>query len=527
MPDVDAFYRIQGFPLGLSFYFLSVFFNYNIAVIALEICNIVDALATVLMKNKISKILIAFLCFVTLNGCFEDLDDVFQPAGTLEIQDFIYKAMNIWYLYKPDVPDLANDRFASQGELNDFLNNYATPEELYSNLLSDVDRFSFITNDYRVLLNQLDGITKTHGMEFGLVYYPDSETNIFGYVQYVLPNSDAAAKGVQRGMIFNTINGAQITENNYADLSTMDSYEIGLATFDGEEITPTGETIALTKMELAENPVHVATTITVENEKIGYLMYNGFTGEYESELNQAFGMFQNENITKLVLDLRYNSGGSVNTATRLASMVTGQFSGEVFYTEHWNPELQANFEQNSPQDLVTNFMTQLASGQPLNSLQLTKLYVLTTQRTASASELVINGLKPYIDVVQIGETTTGKFQASTTFFDSEPPYFPRDGATLGHFYAIQPLIYKTANANGVTDYVDGLFPDVEVSEDFSNLGELGDPNETLLAVAIDEILNGRSQPLMDYVQLKKAGNSKQHLPTYQRMYDQVNTKELQ
>src|SRR5690606_37059870 len=169
------------------------------------------------MKNKISKILFVCIVFFTLSGCFEDMDDTIRTASTLDIQDFIYKAMNIWYLYKPDVPDLANDRFASQGELNEFLSMYFTPEVLYSNLLSDVDRFSFITSDYRVLLNQLDGITKTHGMEFGLVYYPDSETNIFGYVQYVLPNSDAAAKGVQRGMIFNTINGAQITESNYAD----------------------------------------------------------------------------------------------------------------------------------------------------------------------------------------------------------------------------------------------------------------------------------------------------------------------
>lgn len=89
--------------------------------------------------------------------------------------------------------------------------------------------------------------------------------------------------------------------------------------------------------------------------------------------------------------------------------------------------------------------------------------------------MVINGLDPYIKVVQIGETTTGKFQASVTLYDS--PNFGRTAANTAHTYAIQPLVLKSVNSVGVSDYILGLDPDYLISEDFENLGQLGDPEE--------------------------------------------------
>lgn len=473
---------------------------------------------TAVMK-KISRFIIAIVAFVSVSSCFEDMDDVFRPATTLEIQNFIYRAMNVWYLYKPDVPDLANGRFATQAELDKFLSNYVTPEDLYNQgLTAGFDRFSFITGDYRVLLDALAGITKSHGMEYGLVYYPNSEVNVFGYVQYVVPGSDAAGKGITRGVIFNTINGSQLTVNNYQMLSRQDSYTIGLATFDGIDITPTGQSVTLNKSVLTENPIHLAAVLQPEGQKIGYLMYNGFTSDFDNELNQAFGQFKSAGITDLVLDLRYNNGGAVRSATYLAGMITGQFTGQVFYTEHWNPEIQANFEQNNPEDLIGRFTDRFETGQIINSLNLSRVYVLTTHGTASASELVINGLDPYIEVIQVGSTTTGKFQASSTFYDSAPPRFGRQGASKRHHYAIQPLIYKSANAVGYTDFINGLPPDVEVYENLANLGELGDENEPLLAAALNQILSGRAQTALYKIKHREVGNSKKHLPIYQRMY---------
>jgi carboxyl-terminal processing protease len=477
--------------------------------------------------RKLKVLFVSSLLLFMASSCFEDMDDVIRPATTLDIQNFIYKAMNIWYLYKPDVPDLANDRFGSQADLESYLNTFSSPEDLYYNgIQASHDRFSFMTADYRILLDALAGTTKSHGMEYGLVYYPGSETNLFGYVQYIIPGSDAAGKGLTRGMIFNTVNGAQLTVNNFQTLSQQDSYEIGFAIYDGSTVTPTGQSVVLNKTTLTENPIHRATTLNIQGNKIGYLMYNGFTQNFVDQLNAAFGQFLGEGITDLVLDLRYNGGGSVRTCVDLAGMITGQFNGQVFYTEKWNPELQEYFEQTSPEDLVGKFRSQTATGQNLNSLNLTRLFVLTTQRTASASELLINGLNPYIEVIQIGENTTGKFQASTTFYDSEPPNFRRQGANLGHFYAIQPLIYTTANASGHTGAVDGLPPDYPSQENYADLGVLGNENETLLSIAIDIIVNGGTTTDALPQRKKEVSNSKKHLPTYSRMYTEINEKSL-
>jgi carboxyl-terminal processing protease len=472
--------------------------------------------------KKIKLLAVILLLSIGFQSCFEDFDDNIQNVTTLDIQNFIYKAMNIWYLYKPDVPDLANDRFASQDELNEYLGTHSTPEELFSALTASQDRFSFIVSDYRVLEAALAGITLNHGMEYGLVFYPGSQTNVFGYVRYVLPNSDAAQKGVQRGMIFNTINGAQITNENFTLLRELTSYEIGWATFDGTNITPTGETTTLVRSEIVENPIHIANTFTIEGQKIGYLMYNGFTADFDTQLNNAFGTFKAEGINELILDLRYNSGGSVRSAIDLSGMVTGQFTGQVFSTEIWNPELQAIFQQNNPESLINRFTSSIRTGAALNSLNLNRVYVLTTGRTASASELVINGLDPYIEVILVGGTTTGKFQASTTFYDAPPPNFRRTEASLSHYYAIQPLIFTSANANGVTGFVDGIPPTFEFPEDLTNLGVLGELNEPLLEAALDEIFGRRPQG-KSQLEFKEVGNSKMHLPTYNRMYvDNIN-----
>lgn len=472
--------------------------------------------------KKIKLLAVIMLVAIGFQSCFEDFDDNIQNVTTLDIQNFIYKAMNIWYLYKPDVPDLANDRFATQIELNEYLGTYTTPEELFSALTAPQDRFSFIVSDYRLLEAALAGISLNHGMEYGLVFYPGSQTNVFGYVRYVLPNSDAAQKGVQRGMIFNTINGAQITNENFTLLRELTSYEIGWATFDGTNITPTGQTTTLNKAELTENPIHIANTFTIDGQKIGYLMYNGFTADFDTQLNNAFGTFKAEGINELVLDLRYNSGGSIKSAIDLSSMVTGQFTGQVFSTEIWNPELQAIFQQNDPESLINRFTNTIRTGAAINSLNLNRVYILTTGSTASASELVINGLDPYIEVITIGRTTTGKFQASTTFYDGPPPNFRRSEASLSHYYAIQPLIFTSANANGITGFEDGIPPTVEFPEDLTNLGVLGDVNEPLLEAALDEIF-GRRPLSKSQFEFKEVGNSKMHLPTFNRMYvEQLN-----
>ena len=122
------------------------------------------------MKKLFISILAGLLLFP---GCFEDFDDI--PVSNLEInleiQNFIYRGLNYFYLYKADTPELANDAFLSNEDRNSFLEGYESPEALFEYLKSDQDRFSFLTDDYVSLENRLSGVTLNNGMEFGLVFF--------------------------------------------------------------------------------------------------------------------------------------------------------------------------------------------------------------------------------------------------------------------------------------------------------------------------------------------------------------------
>jgi len=461
------------------------------------------------MKKKILLLLIVISSVFV--SCFEDLDDNIQISSELDIKNFIYRGLNFFYLYKADTPELANNAFGNQEELDAFLNSYDSPEALFDYLQSPQDRFSLLVDDYIELENALSGITKNHGMEFGLVFYPDGSSNVFGYARYTLPGTDAEAKGLERGIIFNTIDGQQITETNYRDLLEPEVYTIGLATLDGETITPTGESIELVQEEYSENPIYIAETLTVEGQKIGYLMYNAFTRVYDPSLNAVFAQFQSDGITELILDLRYNGGGSVETAIDLSSMITGQFNGQLFVNEEWNDDRQAEYA--APKV----FNNEIHTGEGINSLNLNHVYVLTTGRSASASELVINGLDPYITVTQVGGTTTGKFQASFLLYDAPAPTFSKSQANPGHTYAMLPLVFKTINANGFTDYINGLDPEIEQLEDYANLGVLGSVDEPLLAAALNDIFPSPQPQPRNNIHFEEISESKAFMPTYQLM----------
>ena len=473
----------------------------------------------------LKRILFIVLPLFVLTSCFEDRDD--NGAFASEINDFVWKGMNAVYLYKDFVPDLANDRFSSDQEYADYLNNSGSPEELFESLIynrQSIDRFSWIVDDYIALEQQFDGITRNNGMEFGLRLKPGSSSDVYGYVRLVLPNSDAESKGIERGDVFDTVDGVVLNVDNFSSLLSGDNYTITLANYNDngtiddnsdDSVTSGTETISLSKLQYTENPVYLSDIFfDVGGETVGYLMYNGFTADFDTVLNNTFGNFALANVQHLVLDLRYNPGGSVNTAILLSSMITGQFTGEVLITEEWNSDLQEAFTNQDPESLINRFKDN-DDGAALNSLNLDKVYILTTASSASASELVINGLNPYIDVVQIGTTTTGKYQASVTIYDSDN--FGRSGANPNHTYAMQPLIFKSLNSVGFTDYDNGLPPDIEQSENIANLGILGDENEPLLATALAEIAGSRSAlPFFDNQPL--IGDSKDFVPHAKEMY---------
>lgn len=470
------------------------------------------------MSRFVKILFLALFLINLLNGCSEDMDDVIEPAGSSDIKNFIWRGMNNIYLYKSDVPALADDRFASQEELDEFLDNFSSPESLfYDGLLAPQDRFSFLVDNYIELEKAFDGISVANGMQYGLARASSTSNLVLGYVRYVLPNTSAAAQGMERGDLFNSVDGEQMTLDNYSRLLEPASYTLGLAEFQDGEIVPTGEQVTLEKVEYTANPVFITKIIDTPQGKVGYLMYNGFTRPFDPQLNEAFAFFQAEGITDLILDLRYNGGGSVESAVDLSSMITGQFEGQVFAREQWNADYQAYFEENEPERLVNLFNSSIHTGENINSLNLSRVYIITTLRTASASELVINGLTPYIEVIQVGETTTGKFQASTTLYDSED--FGRAGANPGHTYAIQPLIYISLNSEGNSRFINGLPPDVEIEEDVLNLGILGDPNEPLLQATLNTIAGLPQQAIkLKQIDFEQVGESGMDELLYKEMY---------
>ncbi len=477
---------------------------------------------------KFKRIIILSI-FIFL-GCSDQDDERFIPSATedLAVQDFIWKSMNIWYLWKDTSENVRDDSFTNNNAYRAFLSSFSSPEELFYNaILVNEDRFSYITDDYNSLFNSQQGISTSNGIEYGLFRIGDGN-DVIGVVRYIIPGSDAANKNIKRGDIFYAVNGTNLysnrqnTSDNNFGIIRQDIIQLSFANIVNNNIVPNNIEIEFIRSELTENPVHITKIIEQGNAKIGYLMYNGFTTSFDDELNNAFGNLKSEGITDLVLDLRYNPGGSVNSSTRVASMITGQFNGNLYSRLRYNDLWQNRFGNNR---LSYNFTNQIGDGIPINSLNLNRVYILTSSRTASASELLINGLKPYIDVIQIGDVTFGKNQASITLLDNPTGRTPYSGKTREeasklHTYAILPIVSTTENSAGFSEYEDGLVPNITLEESFSNFGTLGEIDEPLLAKAIEEItgIASRSVIIKPKIKSEFISDSKMILPTKNSMY---------
>ena len=483
--------------------------------------------------EKLTKIFLATIILSLFFSCSKDDNSI---PKDIEIQDFVWKGMNTYYLWQSSKPDLADTRFSSQSELNEFLNGYSSPEEIFASLLFQpgiIDRFSWIVDDYNTLENSFQGINLTTGIDFGLNRYRNNSSNVYGYIRYILPNSSAAENSLERGMIFNTINGTQLTDTNYQNLLFNNdiNLNVGFADFNNGNPTANGTTIKVSKEQVAENPIANAKVFTEGTHKIGYLLYNQFSSSYDAKLNNVFNSFNTENINELIIDLRYNGGGSVRTATYLGSMITGQFTGQLYSKEVWNDKVQGAYSA----DRFFNYFTDeikktdedgtIIVQESINSLNLSTVYFIVSRSTASASELVINSLRPYIDVKIIGTTTVGKQVGSVTLYDSDN--LTRNGANLNpnHTYALQPIVLEISNKNNKNEpggFIPGItLPGIEIEETPENLGVLGERSDPLLNRTLQYITTGsRGNSKNVPLKFSEIYNSKLGSPAGNTMYSE-------
>ena len=454
------------------------------------------------------KFFLSLLCLgFVVTSCNNDDDTVIEEEVEtpeeevaevdIEVQNFFWQTLNLWYFWQGDVPDLADDRFDTQTAYEEYLAENEDPEAFLENkLLSSEDRFTFYSDDYTELVNNSAGVSKSNGLQFGLGRISGTD-DLFGFVEYIVENSDASNQDIKRGDLFIGVDGQTITVDNYIELlfGENDTYALNMADIVDGGISASDRKVTLTKTEgLEENPIHVSNVVTSGDRKIGYLLFNQFVAGYEDELNAVFADFLAQGVNDLVLDLRYNLGGRGSTAAVLASLIKGTNTSDLLFKTIYNEKLQAQFDSS----FTDNFFVSTTgtnddnSNDPLNTLNLNRVYIIATEGSASASELVMVGLAPYMNVVHIGGTTVGKNQGSILFVDDPENsniYNPDtvDNINPNVQWGLQPIISRVENSAGFSDYIDGLVPDIELPEDVTNLGVLGDAEEPLFARAIQEI----------------------------------------
>ena len=422
-----------------------------------------------------------------------ECEERYKGEKYFRIHEFIWTALNDYYLWQEEVPSLADEiKPIGSTRYRELIKPYPEPESFFESLKYEQDKYSLIRSNYEDIENSIKGIDANNGLKFILSRYGSGE-NILGVVTHILAESDAATKDIKRGDIFTSVDGQSLNLNNYRELLFGDNlnYTLNMADLNNNLLSPNGKNVSLTKTEnFQSNPIQISKIINTGASKIGYLMYNQFAEGFDDDLNNVFSSFKAEQINDLILDLRYNGGGLVRSAVNLAGMITGQFNGEVFAKYLWNKKLMTYFNSDLERfssQLEINFSESLADGTPINSLNLSRVYIITSGRSASSSELVINGLSPYINVIQVGDNTYGKnVGGPAALYD----YIDNDGTKHpNHTYAIYCMTFYSANSNDFYDYADGLAPqeELKLKEDLANMGTLGENSDPLLALTIQHI----------------------------------------
>ena len=423
----------------------------------------------------------------TMNG--EATVHTAQPINS--VNSWIYDNMYVYYLWNHKLAENSNYSLSPDNFFYSILNNY----DVATN--PEGDRFSWIQDNYLELQESLSGVVSDEiGFEYIFVRLDESGTQYYALVLYPRSGTDAEAKGIKRGRWITKIDGQDITPNNYRQLfggsgsKTISLADWALNSSTGKYyLKGTGDVTIQMHAKYAENPVYFDKVITKGDKRIGYLVYHFFardkgddSNSYDKLLMQKLTTMKSQGINEMVLDLRYNGGGAVSSAIALSSaLVKDRSTSNILVTSQYNSIIHREMTKAYGSDYNKDLFIDRVEGTTISipALNLPRLYVLTSSWTASASEFVINGLRPYMDVILIGETTFGKNVGSITLFEEDEP---------NNKWGLQPIVVKYFNSKGESDFTTGFTPNFEVDE-FADLYlyPFGDSNDPMLGKALSLI----------------------------------------
>jgi carboxyl-terminal processing protease len=407
------------------------------------------------------------------------------PVTQKEINNWMLDSMRYFYLWNESLPAKADTSLKTT--------------DFFASLKNSADRFSFVYQPNN-LATYPKYMLYIYGMDFDIIAWPGAPGGAIGVVKLVIPGTPAAQAGIQRGTYFTQINGTAVTSANAETLSNgllnAKAASFTLATVNNNTVTE-GQAVTLSAGSYAENSIYLSNTRQVAGKMVAYLFYNYFNDVFDSDVKAAFQQFKAAGATELILDIRYNPGGSVAAAAMINALIAPGISDKSIFAEY-----SGNKRLGLTNVSYANALAVPESGGPISysslasgQLNLSRVFILTGPGTTSAAELTINTLKPYTQVIQIGETTYGKDKGAIIITDTRNPQRID--------WAMMPITYNLLNAKGLGGYTQGITPQYVVDEmGVQPLTALGDNADPLIAKALSIISgNGRErevQPVRHY-----------------------------
>lgn len=422
-----------------------------------------------------------------------------EPATTpvrdrlFYVNTFAYNIMNPYYLWRDTMVPALEDWKTNEEPIKKV-------ESLrYKENGKLVDRWTELMEDCTPFQSSVSGNGKSFGMDFVLLRVKDSE-DVVMEITFSYADSPAHKAGLERGDIVVTVDGVTLNMNNYSNLLNEKFFyypeTVTLGMYDGRSIT-------MTAVQMYANPVLLAKTLDVKGTKVGYLHFTNFTLDACKDLVNVFRQFKADGIQELVLDLRYNTGGYVITGQVLASLIAPPDvvqRKDIFTKEVYNSIIGPDMD--SQTRFAGTMEVTLSSGKiMLNMLNanpgIQRLWVLVTGHSASASESLICGLKPYMDVRLVGSQTSGKF-CGGYLITAESWYQQLEkektdiNFTEAYSYTKNWGLYVIASrytdCNGVTlSMPDGIPVNYEAYDNPRDGYQLGDPSESMLSAALSRL----------------------------------------